>query len=95
MSMAAAKRTTWAEEWWQTLLERDKYEHSQKSARRSITPPCQNRGPAKDERKPYGYARVQVDSDADADNLESQRPALTNCAQVLEDAGSGASDFRL
>ena len=43
----------------------------------------------------FGYIRVSVDSDADADNLESQRPALTNCAQVLEDAGSGASDFRL
>ena len=77
------------------MSEWDKFEHSQNSARRSIAPPCQNREPAKDEREPYGYARVPVDSDADADNLESQRPALTNCAQVLEDAGSGASDFRL
>ena len=27
------------------------FQHSQNFARRSITPPCQNRGPAKDERK--------------------------------------------
>ena len=48
---AAAKRTTGAEEWWQILPERDECEHSHKSARRSITPPCHNRGPAKDVRK--------------------------------------------
>ena len=29
----------------------DAFQHSQNSARRSITPLCQNRGPAKDERK--------------------------------------------
>ena len=29
-----------------TLPERDECEHSQNCARRSITPPCQNRGPA-------------------------------------------------
>ena len=33
-----------------TLPERDAFQHSHKSAHRSITPPCQNRGPAKDER---------------------------------------------
>ena len=32
VSMAAAKRTTGAEEWWQTLLERDAFQHSQNSA---------------------------------------------------------------
>ncbi len=37
--------------WWPTFPQRDICEHSQNSARRSITPPCQNRGPAKDERK--------------------------------------------
>ena len=49
--MAAAKRTTWAEEWRQTLPERDECEHSQNAAYRSIRPVCQNRGPAKGERK--------------------------------------------
>ena len=34
---------------WPFLPERDRCEHSQNSAHRSITPPCQNRGPAKDE----------------------------------------------
>ena len=29
-----------------TLPEMDEYEHSQNSARRSMTPPCQNRGPS-------------------------------------------------
>ena len=43
--------------------------------------------------KPYGDTRVSVASDAD--NLENQRPALTNCGQVLEDACSGASDSRI
>ena len=49
--MAAAKRTAGAEEWWPTLLKRDEFEHSLNSGSRSITPPCQNLGPAKDERK--------------------------------------------
>ena len=34
---------------WPTLPERDAFQHSQNSVRRSITPPCQNRGPAKGE----------------------------------------------
>ena len=37
---------------WPMLPERDEYEHSQKSVRRCITPPCQNRVQAEDERKP-------------------------------------------
>ena len=49
--MAAAKRTTGAKEWWPTLPERDAFQHSQNSAHRSITRPCQKREPAKDERK--------------------------------------------
>ena len=36
---------------WATLPERDEFQHSQNFACRSIRPPCQNRGPAKDERK--------------------------------------------
>ena len=62
VSMAAAKRTTGAEEWWQTLPERDEFEHSQKSGSPSMMLPCQNRGPAEDERKAYGCARVSVAS---------------------------------
>ena len=76
--MAAAKRTTGAEEWWQTLPEKDGFEHSLNSCSRSITPPCQNRGPAKDERKLFGYARVPVASDADANSLETQRLLLAD-----------------
>ena len=53
--------------------------------------PCQNRGPAKYERKTVGYARVSVASDADANNLENQRRVLADCEQVFEDVGSGAS----
>ena len=34
---------------WPSLPERDEYEHSQNSARRSITLPCYNRVPAKGE----------------------------------------------
>ena len=51
MSMAAAKRTAGAEEWWQTLPKMDGFEHSLNSGSLSMMPPCQNRGPAKDERK--------------------------------------------
>ena len=39
----------------------------------------------------YGYARVSVASDADANNLEKQRRVLADCEQVFEDVGSGAS----
>ena len=42
------------------LLKGDEFQHSQNSTRRSITPPCQNRRPAKDERKAYGCACVSV-----------------------------------
>ena len=64
-----------------TLPKGDAFQHSQNSAHRSITLPCQNRGPAKDERKTYGYARVSVASDADANNLETQRRVLADCEQ--------------
>ena len=70
VSMAAAKRTAGAEEWWQTLSERDAFQHSQNFACCSIAPPCQNRGPAKDERKIHGYAHVWVARDAYVNNLE-------------------------
>ena len=39
----------------------------------------------------FGYARVSVASDADANNLEIQRRVLDDCEQVFEDVGSGAS----
>ena len=39
----------------------------------------------------FGYARVSVASDADANNLETQRRLLADCEQVFEDVGSGAS----
>ena len=39
----------------------------------------------------YGYARVSMASDADANNLETQRRVLADCEQVFEDVGSGAS----
>ena len=41
--------------------------------------------------KLFGYARVSVASDADANNLENQRRVLADCEQVFEDVGSGAS----
>ena len=39
----------------------------------------------------YGYARVSLASDADADanNLETQRRVLADCEQIFEDVGSG------
>ena len=39
----------------------------------------------------FGYVRVSVANDADANNLENQRRVLAGCAQVFEDVGSGAS----
>ena len=39
----------------------------------------------------FGYIRVSVASDADANNLENQRRVLADCEQVFEDVGSGAS----
>ena len=39
---------------WPTLPERDAFQHSQNSASRRITPPCQNRGPSKGDRMTYG-----------------------------------------
>ena len=44
--------------------------------------------------KLYGYACVSVASDADANNLETQRRVLADCEQVFEDMGSGASGNR-
>ena len=41
--------------------------------------------------KLFGYARVSVASDADANNLENQCRVLAGCEQVFEDVGSGAS----
>ena len=41
--------------------------------------------------KLFGYARVSVASDADANNLETQRGVLADCEQVFEDVGGGVS----
>ena len=41
--------------------------------------------------KLYGYSCVSVASDADANNLETQRRVLADCEQVFEDMGSGVS----
>ena len=38
----------------------------------------------------FGYARVSVASDADANSLETERWVLAGCEQVFEDVGSGA-----
>ena len=45
--------------------------------------------------KPDGDARVSVASDADANNLETQRPALADREQVFEDVGSGSPESRV
>ena len=37
--------------WWPTVPKGDVFQHSRNCAHRSITPPCQNRGPAKYERE--------------------------------------------
>ena len=39
----------------------------------------------------FGYARVPVGSDADANNRETQRRVLAGCVQVFEDVESEAS----
>ena len=39
----------------------------------------------------FGYARVPVAREADANNPETQRQALADCERVFEDVGSGAS----
>ena len=39
----------------------------------------------------FGYIRVSVASDADANNPEAQRRVLADCEQVFEDVGGGAS----
>ena len=46
-------------------------------------------GPAKDERKLFGYARVSVGNDAN--NLENQRRVVADCEQGFKGVGSGAS----
>ena len=43
----------------------------------------------------FGYARVSVASDADANNLETQCRVLADCEQVFEDVGSGPSESRV
>ena len=94
--MAAAKRTTGAEEWWQTLPEKDVFQHSQNFACYSIAPPCQKRVPAKDERMlPADTSHVLVARDACVNNLDFQRNgALADSDPVFEDMVSEASVSR-
>ena len=72
--------------WWPTLPEGDSFEHSQNSARRSITPLCQNRGPAKGERiivriRPcVGGQRLQRPGDP-APGAGRLRTGLRGCGQ--------------
>ena len=68
---------------WLAVPKGDAFQHSQNSARRSITPPCQNRGPMKDERKTPRIGPVSVASVADANNLSTQRRVLADCEQVF------------
>ena len=44
--------------------------------------------------KLFGYARVSVASNADANNLSTQRRVLVDCEQVFEGVGGGPSEFR-
>ena len=39
----------------------------------------------------FGYIRVSVASDADANNLENQCRVLADAEQIFEDVGSGAA----
>ena len=89
--MAAANRTTGAEEWWQTLPEKDVFQHSQNSPAVASRRHARTGGQRKMSWKPYGDARVSVASDADANNLENQRCVLADWEQVFEDVGSGTS----
>ena len=41
--------------------------------------------------KLFGYARVSVATDADANNLHTHCWVQADCEQVFEDGGSGAS----
>ena len=57
-----------------------------------MTLPCQNREPAKDERKTLWIRpRVAGQRHAGANNVETQRRVLADCEQIFEDVGSGVS----
>ena len=80
-----------AGKWWPTLPERDEYEHSHKSAHRSMMPPCQNREPAKDERKTPRIRPRVGGRRRRHQQPENQPQALVERKQVFEDIGSWAS----
>ena len=65
--------------------------HSQNSACRSMTSPCQNRGQQKVNGRLFGYTCVSVSSVAGANNLENQCQVLADSEQVFEDVGRGTS----
>ena len=52
-------------------------------------------GQRKTSGKLHVCARVSVASNADANNLSTQRRVLANCEQVFEDVGSGSPEFRV
>ena len=76
-----------------TLPEGDECEHSQNYARHIITPPCQNRGPAKDERETL-WIRPCVGA-RDANNFSTQHRVLADCEQVIGGVGSRPSALRV
>ena len=74
--------------WWPTLPERDEYEHSLNSGSRSMMLLCQNRGPAKDERKtPRIRPRVGGQRRRQPQHAA---PGAGRLRAVFEDVGSGA-----
>ena len=52
-------------------------------------------GQRKTSGKLHVCARVSVASNADANNLSTQRRVLADCEQVFEDVGSGSPEFRV
>ena len=65
-----------------TLSERDKFEHSQNYDRGNILPPARTGGHRKMSGRLFGYVRVSVASDADANNLEIQRRVLAGVGRL-------------
>ena len=52
---------------------------------------CQNRGQREMNGRLFGYARVSVAREVDANNLENQCRMMADCERVFEDMGSGAA----
>ena len=74
-----------------TLPKGDRCEHSQNSGGRNIAPPCQNRGPAKDERKTVRIRPRVGGQRRRRQQLGEPAPGAGRLRAVFEDVGSGAS----